>query len=189
MSTHHLQRLLFLGLILLVFSFQASAQFDTKFWFPPIWDSGQSGHNQPSELFITTPIPFDVPVSIRTADNTTLVIDTVVSSGNPLRIPLTPGIGQTTVPNTVHTSSGIIVTSESAIQCIHKISAEFNQTLVTLKGRNGLGTEFYAGSQVRNMNANYSPNEYHFISVMATEDNTTITFETPFDMYSASGTL
>ena len=50
-----------------------------------------------------------------------------------------------------------------------------------------LGQDFWAGSQVRNMNANYNPNEYHFISVMATEDNTTITFDTPFVMYQEGG--
>lgn len=178
-----------LWLLSVMISLAGTAQFDTEFWFPPIWDSGQSGHNQPSELFITTPIPANVPVHIQTADGITLVIDTVVSSGNPLRIPLTPSLGQTTVPNTVLTSSGLLITSEAAIQCVHKISGQFNQTLVTLKGRNGLGTDFWGGSQVRVQNSNYSPNEYHFISVMATEDNTTITMATPFAMYSSSGTL
>ena len=174
-------------LFFVLISLAGTAQFDTEFWFPPIWDTGQSGHNQPSELFITTPIPAEVPVHIRTADGTTLVIDTVVSSGNPLRIPLTPSLGQTTVPNTVLTASGLLVTSEAAIQCVHKISGQFNQTLVTMKGRNGLGTDFWAGSQVHVMNANYSPNEYHFISVMATEDNTTITMATPFNMFATGG--
>ena len=167
----------------LVFQAPAIGQFDTQFWMPPIWDTGQTGHNQPSELFITTPSPIPVNVHIETGDGTTFVFDGQVWAGNPLVVPLTAVLGQTTVPNTVNTTAGLLVTADQAIQCVHKISAGFNQTLVTLKGRNGLGTDFWAGSQVRNLNATYSPNEFHFITVMATEDNTTITFETPFDMF------
>ncbi len=167
----------------LVFQAPAFGQFDTQFWMPPIWDTGQTGHNEPSELFISTPSPIPVNVHIETGDGTTFVFDGQVWAGNPLVVPLTAVLGQTTVPNTVNTTAGLLVTADQAIQCVHKISAGFNQTLVILKGRNGLGTDFWAGSQVRNLNATYSPNEFHFITVMATEDNTTITFETPFDMF------
>ncbi len=62
----------------------ASAQFDTLFWMPPIWNSSQNAHNQPSELFITTPSPNPVNVHIETADGTTWTFDGVVSAGNPL---------------------------------------------------------------------------------------------------------
>jgi gliding motility-associated-like protein len=163
------------------------AQFDTRFWMPPIWDTGGGTHNQPSELFITTPSPFPVNVNIQTADGTTFVLDTTVVAGTPLQVPLTPQLGQTDEPNVINMDASLIVTSSQAIQCVHKISGVHNQTLVTLKGRNGRGTDFWAGSQVRNMNANYNPNEYHFISVMAMEDNTSITFETPFDMAATGG--
>lgn len=167
-----------------------SAQFDYRFWMPPIWNSSQDSHNAPSELFITTPYPYDVNVHIETPDGTTFVYDGVVSSGSPLSIPLTPTLGQTIVANAVIENNGFIVTSTAPIQCVHKISAQYNQTLVTLKGRNGRGTDFWCGSQVRNLNANYSPNEYHFITVMAMEDNTTINFTTPFGMFtSAPGDL
>jgi gliding motility-associated-like protein len=173
--------LLFVGFLFL--NLPSWAQFDTQFWLPPLWDDGQANHTIPSELFIATPYPFDVNVHIETPDGITFVYDVVVSSGNPLSITLTPSIGMTNVPNTLEVNKGLIITSDAAIQCVHKISAEFNQTLVTLKGRNGRGTDFWCGSQVRNMNANYSPNEYHYISVMAMEDNTTITLNTPFGMF------
>lgn len=172
-----------LAIVLALAALTSHAQFDTQFWMPPIWNSGQNAHNQPSELFITTPSPNPVNVHIETADGTTWVFDGVVSANNPLVVPLTPALGQTTVSNTTISNSGLIVTSNQSIQCVHKISGVNNQTLVTLKGRNGRGTDFWCGSQVRNMNATYSPNEFHFISVMALQDNTTITFETPFDMF------
>jgi gliding motility-associated-like protein len=172
-----------MSVALFVLCLNASSQFDTEFRMPPIWNTGGATHNTPSELFITTPSPFMVDVHIETADGITFVLDTTVVSGTPLKVPLTPVLGQTDVANEVNTDRGLIITSTSAIQCVHKISGTHNQTLVTLKGENGLGTDFWAGSQVRNMNANYSPEEYHFISVMATDDNTTISIETPFNMY------
>jgi len=179
-------RLAILAFTIVTCTKSASAQFDYRFWMPPVWNTGQTGHNQPSELFITTPYPFSVDVHIETPDGVTFVFDGTVSSGNPLSIALTPTLGQTNVANTAITNNGFIVTSTSPIQCVHKVSAQFNQTLATLKGRNGRGTDFWCGSQVRNLNANYSPNEYHFISVMAMENNTTIEFTTPFGMYTAA---
>ncbi|MCH2197213.1 MAG: gliding motility-associated C-terminal domain-containing protein [Flavobacteriales bacterium] len=154
---------------------------------PPIWDTGGGTHNNPSELFITTPSPIPVDVHIETADGITFVLDTTVVSGTPLQVELTPTLGQLDVANQVNITNSLIVNSSQAIQCVHKISGVHNQTLVTLKGRNGLGQDFWAGSQVRNMNANYDPDEYHFITVMATEDNTTIEIETPFAMYADGG--
>jgi gliding motility-associated-like protein len=162
--------------------FSAQAQFDTQFWMPPIWETGNSQQNQPSELFISTSSSNTVDVHIQTSDGTTLVIDTTVTSGSPLNIPLTPTLGMTQISNQV-LENGFLITSSAAIQVSHRVSGIHNQTVVTLKGRSGLGTEFWTGSQVRNQNATYGPNEHHFISVMATKNNTQITIETPFDMY------
>ncbi|NQX90647.1 MAG: IgGFc-binding protein, partial [Flavobacteriales bacterium] len=162
------------------------AQFDTEFWMPPIWEAGSAQVNQPSELFISTPFPEDVNVHVETADGVTFVFDGVVSSGNPLSIPLTDEIGQTDDPNVI-LETGLIITSDRPIQAVHKVSATNNQTLTTLKGVNGRGPDFWCGSQVRNLNANYLPEEYHFISVMAMENNTTITISTPFPMHANGG--
>jgi len=176
---------LYVTVLFVLFTSASFAQFDTRFWLPPLWNDGEVNHTTPSELFITTPYPTPVNVHIESPDGVSFVFDGTVSSGDPLRVVLTPSIGMTNTPNAIQTSSGLIVTSDASIQCVHKISAQFNQTLVTLKGRNGRGTDFWCGSQVRNMNANYSPNEFHYISVMAMEDNTTITFTTPFGMFLA----
>jgi len=174
------------SLLFLCFSSIAWTQFDTKFWMPPIWETQTSSQNQPSELFITTPFPMPVNVHIETADGVSFVLDTTVVSGNPLQIPLTPALGQTNQENTI-IETGFLITSSQPIQAVHKVSAANNQSLVTLKGTNGLGTDFWCGSQVRNLNATYGPNEHHFIAVMATENNTVVTIETPFDMAATGG--
>ncbi|MCB0760853.1 MAG: gliding motility-associated C-terminal domain-containing protein [Flavobacteriales bacterium] len=185
---HHYRKALSMALFGLLCT-ATFAQFDTEFWMPPIWNSGVSSQNNPSELFITTPYPTPVNVHIETPDGVTFVLDTTVVSGEPLSVPLTPSLGQTQQYNTVITNNGFLVTSNAPIQCVHKVAGQFNQTLVTLKGPNGLGQEFYCGSQVRNMNAMYGTQEHHFISVMALENNTTITFDTPYNMYDGGGTL
>ncbi len=174
-----------MAVVCIAVSSNTFSQFDTRFWMPPIWNDGNGNNNAPSELFITTPFPDDVNVHVETPDGSTFVFDGVVSSGNPLQVALTPTLGQTNAPNVVTSSRGLIVTSSQPIQCVHKISGVTNQTLVTLKGKNGRGQDFYCGSQVHNMNANYGPNEYHFITVMAMENNTSITIDTPFDMFLA----
>ncbi|NNE55737.1 MAG: hypothetical protein HKN32_06930, partial [Flavobacteriales bacterium] len=169
--------------------FPTLAQFDTKFWMPPIWEDGIASQNNPSELFITTPYPDPVAVHIQTPDGITFVLDTTVMSGAPLQVPLSTTLGQTNMANTVMSDNGFYVVSSKPIQCVHKVAGQLNQTLVTLKGTNGLGTDFWCGSQVRNENGTYGPDEHHFISVQAQTNNTQITFETPFAMWSATGPL
>lgn len=174
---------------MVVISLSLRAQFDYNFWLPPLWDGQDAGLNQPSSLFITTPYSTPVNVHIQTADGTTFVFDGTVISGTPLVVPLSTTLGQTNLPNTADVSRGLIITSSAPIQCVHKVSAFWNQTLVTLKGRNGLGTDFWCASQVRNQAGMYYTAEYHYISVMATENNTQVNFQTPFAMWSSGGTL
>lgn len=165
------------------------AQFDTEFWLPPLWEVGVSSRNQPSNLFITTPFDFPVSVHVETSDGTTFVYDGTVVSGTPLVIPLSTTLGQTNIAGVANTNRGLHVTSSAPIQCVHRVAGTENQTLVTLKGKNALGQDFWCGSQVRNQNAYYGTEEFHFISVMAMENNTTVTFTTPFTMYSGTGAL
>ena len=167
----------------LVFSQSVKAQFDTEFWMPPIWDVSNTDRNSPSSLVISTPFSFPVTINVSTLDGTTFNFTGTVTSGTPLVVPLTPVLGQTNVEGVPSTQYGLRVTSSAPIQCVHRVSGGTNQTLVTLKGTNALGREFFCGSQVRNLNSNYGPEEYHFISVMAIENNTQVTFQTPFTMY------
>ena len=177
------------AIILMFGSIGAVAQFDTEFWMPPIWDVSNIDRNSPSNLFITTPFDFPVNVQVTTSDGTTFVFNGTVTSGSPLSVPLTPVLGQTNIEGVPSTNQGLHITSSAPIQCTHKVAGGTNQTLVILKGKNALGQEFYCGSQVRNLNSNYGPEEYHFISVMAMENNTQVTFQTPFTMYGSAGAL
>ena len=158
------QRLL-LTLVAFSMVLLVSAQFDYQFWMPPTWEVPNSATNQPSELFISTPYPTPVAVHVQTTDGTTFVFDGTVTSGTPLQIPLSPTLGQTGIAGVANKNRGLNITSAAPIQCVHKVAASNNQSLVTLKGRNALGKDFWCGSQVRLLNSMYYTNEFHFISV------------------------
>ena len=165
------------------------AQFDFEFWMPPTWEVPNTLANQPSSLFISTPYDTPVTVNVRTTDGTTFNFTGTCTSSSPLIVPLSPTLGQTGIAGVANRNRGLIVNSSAPVQCVHRVAAANNQSLVTLKGRNGRGREFYCASQVRLINGTYYSNEFHFISVMAIENNTQVTFNTPFTMHGSSGAL
>jgi gliding motility-associated-like protein len=167
----------------------ASSQFDFEFWMPPLWEVPNSAANQPSSLFISTPSDTPVTVNVRTTDGTTFNFTGTCTSTSPLIVPLTTTLGQTGIAGEANRNRGLVITSTSPVQCVHRVAASNNQSLVTLKGRNGRGRDFYCASQVRLLNSTYYTNEFHFISVMAIENNTQVTFNTPFIMHGNSGAL
>ncbi|QCK14917.1 gliding motility-associated C-terminal domain-containing protein [Mangrovivirga cuniculi] len=164
--------------VLACLSFSGYAQFDTKLWFPPVWNANQPNLNARSEFLITTKFPV-ANVRVYTVDG---AVDQnfVVRPGQPANMALSPTLGMTLNLNQVENSKGLIVESDYPVQVTYRLAAVNNQNIVTLKGKQALGTLFYAGSQTINMDRQYARGkEHHFISVMATEDNTIVTFELP----------
>jgi gliding motility-associated-like protein len=170
--------LILAGLVLLLTPGFLHGQFDDKFYMPPIWQTGSNPQNSPSEVFISTPFN-NVSVNVRTVDGT-FNFNGVVSSNAPLTIPLTPAQGQTTVANTT-IYNGLIVTATAPVQAAHRVVSNTSQSLLTMKGASAAGVDFRCGSPVRN-GPSGNTQARHFISVMAIEDNTQITFQTPFTM-------
>jgi gliding motility-associated-like protein len=153
----------------------------TKMYFiPPVWRTNDPSLNQPSELVITT-LEDEANIHIQSGDGTTFNESYVVRKGTPLRIPLAIDQLQTDNFNQIESDKGWVITSDQLIQPIYRIDAFFNKTLVTIKGPQAMGRVFRAGSQTSNCgNNDQNWSEGHFISVMATEDNTEVTFEFDF---------
>ena len=163
-----------LAVSLLLSGLSTYAQFDTDYWMPPVWESrNNGGQTSPTELLITTAFP-QVNVSVKLADGTVIVSGTV-ASGTPLTVPLNTVQGMTYAANTVETNKGLLITSDFPVQAVYRNTSGNNQCLAPLKGTFGLGKDFYAGSQTRIQNDSYGADDVHFVSVMATEDNTTVT--------------
>lgn len=129
---------------------------------------------------------------VRSPNNTALPpTNYTVVAGTPTIIDYTtviPALGaklgglQNTFRNTVLNDAGLIITSDEPIAVYFKPNRSNNQEIIPLKGITGLGTTFRAASQTSprqpGCGDNFEENS-HFISVMATEDNTTVTFDNP----------
>ncbi len=177
-------RFLVVMLAMFVTGQRVVAQFDTEFYMPPVWEPGRDNYREPIDLQISTAFPI-ANVNIRTPDGITINDNITIGAGTSILYPLDINEGMTDVINTPELSKGLIITSDFPVQVSYRIGARYNQVFVTLKGARAIGTDFYAGSQSRNRadpNRNSSKNphqEHHFISVMAMEDNTTVTINLP----------
>jgi len=168
--------------ILFIFAFLSivnlSAQFDTIYYMPPVWDTGVTNRNSPTYLVISTSYTSS-EFTIRTSDGTTLNYSGTVTQGSPVIYNLSNVLGMTNNFNSIELSKGLIITSTKPIQVIHANNSSQNKTYTTLKGRSALGQEFYAASQTKLLAAQYGTGDVHFMSVMAVEDDTNITIEMP----------
>ena len=77
----------------------------------------------------------------------------------------------------------LFVEATNPVTITQRILDPYNQEIITAKGRNALGTEFYVGSQTlinSTVSGNYAGYKgMHYISVVATEDSTNIKFKAP----------
>ena len=153
------------------------AQFDTEYLMPPVWESRMGGDTDSMQLVITTAYP-TANVIVRQS-NGTIIQRGTASSGNPLKVRLSTELGMTYEANQVESSKGLLITADYPVQVVYRNISHNNQCLIPLKGRFGLGTVFYTGTQTRVQETGYGEDDLHFISVMATENNTSVTIEAP----------
>ena len=81
---------------------------------------------------------------------------------------------------------GLKIESTGRMTCYYEMAGPYNMELMSLKGRNALGTDFYVPFQTRYdpppfTNPNY-PLIYSAIDIVATENNTTVTIEPTDDI-------
>ena len=151
-----------------------------RYYLPPVWHPSEPRYNQPSELVITT-LAAVANVHIMTADGTAFNANYTVVKGTPLIIPLTVDQLQTPNHDRIERDRGWVITSDQLIQPIYRVDAFYNKVLVTVKGPQAVGRVFRAGSQTNTCGENnMNTGEGHFISVMATEDDTEVTIDFTF---------
>ncbi|WP_010522306.1 gliding motility-associated C-terminal domain-containing protein [Aquimarina agarivorans] len=118
-------------------------------------------------------------VTITTADPSVYYKTIQVTKEEPILIDLSISLGNTTLFNVIEKSKGLLITATNPIQAVHINDSPHNKTYTVLKGSSALGKNFYAASQTKVLNEQYKNGETHFISVMATENETDITIEMP----------
>lgn len=184
--------LLIIGLFALVFD--SSGQLDTKHWIPPFYAKPGPGTNTSNLrnhfVSLSTPATDTIQVTIR--DGFQNLIDVVeISRDMPMEYQFSPvgNANSETYPlNVIPTDSlnmpirsqGLYFESFQPFFVNMRHKAGSQGTSLTSKGQVGLGQRFYSGHVYTIYNDNEVWNNErrsHFISVMATEDNTTVTFD------------
>ena len=180
-------------IIFFLVSLLSFGQFDTEFWVPasPPYDTTAL------KFVLTTQNP---SATVNFYSGTNLIFTTSVLNGVPIEVtmPNNPSTGVTygmdkfdnnnlNVPNagTIN-HPGLRITSNVPVSVVGHYDRGNNQELVQFKGRTALGNSFRVGSQTHINAPNGSPDYEdfgnggggsHFVSVMATQDNTSITFD------------
>ena len=140
-----------------------------------------SGHaNFPTQLWINTEDPAGATGTITT--NSGINIPFTVGP-NETFIRSLPNsntdLGQSSLVNSIR-QNGMVVQSDNAAINVQIVQENSNgQSFLNSKSLVALGNVFYAGQQSRSVGFSYEGNGRAIISVMATEDNTNVTFTRP----------
>jgi gliding motility-associated-like protein len=179
MFNHHILK--FASFILInFFGILVSAQLSKTHYIPPLTDSGtNSSAPQDHYIYISTPkaasISFTIkPVGLGTAGYITGTVSNatpyVYNIGNGRDTQLFVNVNET---STVKSNKGYIIEAQDVIYVSIRINAGSQAGALVSKGQAALGTTFRVGSYT---NENPQSNYLNFVSVMATEDNTQVSF-------------
>ncbi len=158
-------------ILFFVFSVLVQAQLDRKHWFAPMMDRTGNG-NQFQKLYLSTNRTTPFPVNIY--NNNVLIGTVTISKGNPQKFNVLRDYIITTQQSDLFTTTtkGLYVEGEFPFYANLRFSVYNHAEIITSKGIPSTGTTFYtamAPITVPNAILNF------MTSVLATEDNTTIT--------------
>lgn len=167
---------------LLLLAVQGFSQFSKTHYLPPLSGSDNAGSSaQEQYIYISTPKTTPVNFIIKQLGGSN--ITGTVSKSNPYIFNIGYGNNsQLMVPNTqasvVLANKGFIVEAEDLIYVtVRVIAGNGNQSgAVVSKGIAALGKEFRVGSLLNPNNGSLGNNVHTFISILATENNTTVQF-------------
>ena len=177
-------------LLILFIHFSVSAQIDREFWFavPEVTEDHADRpillhiSSQNSDALINISIP---------ANNLIQPIEIILDANTSTSVDLTDWIDNLENGDyNLALGRGLFVQSDERITVYYEVLGSrnidvLNTDIFVLKGHNALGTEFYTPFQ--NQHNNHSstgiPGAWSSIDVVATEDNTTVTFELTSDAF------
>jgi len=168
--------------VLFVCSPKAQAQLSKKHFIPPL-TSAEFGNANPEEqyFYLSTPSTKNVTYTITfIGQPSSSTISGIVSNASPVEISLGTGYGQLFIESnkssSVKNDKGYIIEAEDVIYVSLRMKAGGGAQAGALvsKGLSALGNTFRVGAFT---NQNPQTNYLNFASVMATEDNTIVTFD------------
>ena len=167
----------------LLFSISCLAQFSKTHYLPPLSGSENiSSSAQEQFLYISTPNANPVNFKIIQLGSTT--IRGTVSKSNPYVMDIGYGVNTQLMVrenqvSKILSNKGYIIEAEDLIYVsVRVIAGSGNQSgEIVSKGLAALGTEFRIGSLLNTNAIPFTDNHFTFISILATENNTTISFK------------
>ncbi|MEM6297857.1 MAG: LamG-like jellyroll fold domain-containing protein [Bacteroidota bacterium] len=165
---------LLISLILILITCTATGQVDRTFWFAAP-DVTASHGDQPIQLRIST---FDqsAQVTISQPANAAFPPQTItVPANSGASIDLTAWKGLIEASSNIISNQGLLIESTELITAYYEVNPRVNPDIFALKGRNGLGTEFYLSMQQRWESGSYSTRPKAGAVIVATLDNTDVT--------------
>ena len=170
----------YLLLLLLLLTANAFAQFSKTHYIPPLSNSTSISADQ-QYLYISTPSLADVNFRIINLGGT--VVNGTVSRDNPYVYAITNYnesqlIVRSNLVNSVISNKGFIVEADDLVYVTARVIASggYHAGSLVSKGLAALGNEFRVGAMTNADTPNYGTAQYTFISVLATENNTTVLF-------------
>lgn len=167
-------------LLLTLLSLTCTAQFSKTHYIPPL---SSSIFVVPEEQFLYISTPNITPVSFRIINLGGTVVNGTVSRDTPYVYSI--GVGESTQLNvrksqvmSVMSNKGFIVEAEDLIYVSARVTAGGGNQAgeVVSKGLAALGTQFRIGALLNQLVPEYGQSHYTFISILATENNTTVQF-------------
>ena len=169
------------ALLCFVSVINTQAQLSKKHFIPPLTYAETGNANPENQYFyISTPSNINVSYTIKQIGSPTNNITGVVSSTSPQEIYIGNGNSQLFIDSNstsiVHDDKGYIIEADDVIYVSIRVLAGGGAQAGALvsKGNSALGTTFRAGMFT---NENPQSNYLNFISVMATENNTLLSFD------------
>jgi hypothetical protein len=181
----------FIVLFIAGFICPSFSQIDDEFWFvvPELSHRGNIGGTPGTLRLATMELPATVIISQPANPAfTNIVVDMAANSAAAVDLThlidvfASPGItgleNKALTPDGIN-NFGLYITATNMITAYWEINYSAGSDLWTLKGSNGLGTEFYTPFQDFTFTFPLVPEAYSAIDVVATQSPTTVTFELP----------
>lgn len=170
-------------LYFLLLSISCFAQFSKTHYIPPLSGSdNQSSTAEEQYLYIST--PNDNPVNFKIVQLGNTVLTGTVSKKQPYVFNIGFGINtqlhaSRSLVNTILKNKGFIIEAEDLIYVSARVVAGFSNQAGELvsKGLAALGTQFRIGALLNTTALPYTDNHFTFVSILATENNTLVTFK------------
>ncbi|HLF52017.1 T9SS type B sorting domain-containing protein [Flavobacterium sp.] len=168
-------------ILLFLFSITAFSQFSKTHYIPPLSNSDSQA---PQGQFMYISCPSLTPVNFKIFELGGSIIIGTVSRDNPYILNIGAGFNTQLLVSRINVSSvrndkGYIVEAEDLVYVTVRLIAtpqNYQAGGLVSKGLAALGTQFRIGAFVNTGVANTSNNHYTFASILATENNTTVSF-------------